>query len=311
MGIIDSLLRWYYGGETVKTITDDGDVLFIPKRQWRKLILPQQIELYWHEPDPLYAVLVKAVEVGYWRPMLPFIDRLIAIDTHYERAYSLKSIVYQKLHEPENARKVLETCIEQHGPSPFILINLCKVQVKIDPECDIANLLLQAIIQDPNNETAVEWWSRIFEKKNPEKGYPHALAMLIGQFQHSYRPYLLLARHFLNLDSLEGAVNCYERALQLAGGDPEVILCLAADMNRKKYYKETVRLIQPYFDFYKHGAEAALKYAEACLGASQYGLIDPLLKLINANPKPELVQAVRHFERAYKQRSELQDKPMI
>lgn len=102
--------------DLMEFFTETGDQILIEKEEYRKKVLPHNIQLNWNNPQKLYDTILGALRDNFDEDILNAAKRLLEIDSNHERSYCMSSIVLMKNQHIQEAKSLLESHVKKIWP---------------------------------------------------------------------------------------------------------------------------------------------------------------------------------------------------
>lgn len=276
-----------------------GRKVTISRDNWRRSVLPAELERHRDDPDGLYSVLVMALGDGFAEDLDAASRRLLEIDRDRERSHAVRGIVLLETGRLDEAEEVLRAYLETSGPSGAVLTNLAKVQDRRGDADASERILRQALDADPNLQNAVEWWFALAFEREGRPGVVRAaeeLAALPG----SWRAKLYLAREDLEAGKPASALARYREVLRQGSDRADALLMISADLGNAGHLAEAVSLVLPIYDAASHDPLVGFNLLQALqeLGDPRRGL--PLVEaLAKLKLPPEMRDRLSELQAAF------------
>ena len=250
----------------IRVFDEYGRELFITKQQWRDNVLLGNLETSRNDPDQLYTMIVSAIQDGFAADVIPFAEHLQTIDPIASRAAVVLGIVYMETGRLDDAQKVLEEYITQHGEDGIVLTNLAKVYSRRGDQAKAESILWHALELDPNQENGLGWYA-VMQKEQKGEGGDLEAYRRAANLPHSWRARLWLAQDAIQHKDLTTAETLYEEALALADRPipADLLMQMSGDLGNAGYLAEIIRLVSPHFDPGFHGIQVGNNLIKANL----------------------------------------------
>jgi tetratricopeptide (TPR) repeat protein len=175
MGLFDKIKSVFSGttsdvnpadkGQFVKSFTDKGEQVLIPRSEWRNRVLPDQLKNVWNDPEALYGAIVMAMQDGFFAEVIEAAKHLVEIDKITDRSYNVLGLAYLHTNALSEAEQTLEKGISVSDYKAVMTTNLAKVYVAQGEEQKAMQTLWSAIQLDPNQDNGLDWFTVLeFEK---------------------------------------------------------------------------------------------------------------------------------------------------
>ncbi|HEV3354590.1 MAG TPA: hypothetical protein VG076_16800 [Acidimicrobiales bacterium] len=273
-----------------------GRAVSLTRDEYRTRVLPATLRKSWDNPPGLYSAIVQGLRDDFAADLLDASAHLVEIDPDPERATTARAIVLMKTGDLDGAEEVLRRFHGTHDPSGVILTNLAKVAAERDDHDRAHDLLGEALQIDPNLENGLLWWAALARERGGEEGYLEALDT-VAEVQGSWRPQLWLARHRLDEGDLAGALELYQRVLQLAADQSDALLMISGDLGNAGYVEQVFELVLPRYVPERHALSVGFNLLNACVQAGRRAEGEALLHrigLLNAPHARDQVAAFAH-----------------
>lgn len=236
----------------IKAYDEFGRELYITKDQWRKNVLPNQLQKDWDNPDHLYSDIVTAMQDGFFKDIIEASKRLILIDSDKERSTTVRGIVLMKNGRLDEAERIFNNFLEMNGESGVVLTNLAKVLYEKNNVKESENVLRHAVEIDPNQDNALGWLMAI---ENEKGGHEAVVKTLIeyAKINTSWRPQLWLGRYALEDKDIIQAKEYYKCVLSRSEYNPDAMMMISGDLGKNEYLDEIIELVTPHYVPSKHG----------------------------------------------------------
>jgi tetratricopeptide (TPR) repeat protein len=271
-----------------------GRQLEITRDDWRTQVLPGQLDEARDDADALAAIIVAALDDGFFREVLAASARLMEIDENRERCHTLRAIALMKTGDLDAAERVLNEYLDRVGPSGTVLTNLAKVQHERGLPDQAEATLWLALTHDPNQDNGLVWYCSLQQDKSGDDGLWEAMrraAALAG----SWRPQLWLARRALERHNLPEAKSYYDHVLKLAADEPDVLMMISGDLGNHGYVAEIIDFVRPAYDPQRHNPLAGLNLLQAYLQTGKPAEGEELVHELFALNRPDLRDHLFHF----------------
>ena len=173
--------------DLIELYNADGQRVYIEREEFRKNVLPHNLQESWDNPQALFNVILGNID-EFASELEGAAKRQLEIDDNPERSHSIASIVLSKNKKPFEARKILESYIEEYGPTAVILTNLAKTY---EDSTKSEKILWEAIQLDPNFQNGLDFWLAIRKEREGEETYYNDL-LALAQLPNTWRPQLYL-----------------------------------------------------------------------------------------------------------------------
>lgn len=281
----------------IKVFDEYGRELFITKQQWRDNVLLGNLEKERDHPDQLYGLIVGAIQDGFAADIISYAEHLKSIDPIPSRGATVLGIVYMEVNRLDDAQRILEEFIAQHGEEGILLTNLAKVYSRRGDNVRAESILWHALELDPNQENGLGWYAIIQKERNGEGADIEAYRR-IAKMPQTWRARLWLARDALQHQDLKTADMLYGEALAQAGSPPpsDLLMQMSGDLGNAGYLAEIIRLVGPYFDAAFHGLQVGNNLIKANLDLGHLEEASQILEQLYNQNRPDWKQTLNYWE---------------
>lgn len=241
-----------------------GRELYISKDEWRKKVLPGQLQKDWNNPDNLYNDIVTAIQDGFLKDVIAASKRLIEIDPNHERSTTVRGIVLMKNGSLDEAERLFNDYTEINGESGIILTNLAKVYFEKNNKSESEKILRHALEIDPNQDNALGWLMAIENEKGGREAVRETL-IEYAKLSTSWRPGLWLGRYALEQNNITQATEYYKSVLVRSGYCSDAMIMISGDLGKNGYLDVITELISPNYIPSQHGPLCGFNLLEAYL----------------------------------------------
>lgn len=300
MGLFDKIKTVFTGttsdkGQFIKSFTDKGEQVLIPRSEWRKRVLPNLLKNVWNDPEALYGAIVMAMQDGFFAEVIDATKRLVEIDKITARSYNVLGLAYLHTNALSEAEQTLEKGISVSEYKAVMTTNLAKVYYAQGQEQKAMQTLWSAIQLDPNQDNGLDWFTVIeFEKG----GEPARLASYkkVAALPNSWRAKLYIARHHLEQKQFDTAKEIYQDILSTASNEPDAIWIITGDLGLNNRVDDIFELVFPIFSIDKHGINGTINMIQACIATKRkkegLRLLDDFKKI----QRYDLFSIIKDFE---------------
>ena len=271
-----------------------GRELLVPKEEWRKNVLPGQLNDATDDPGALYQAIVMALNDEFGNEVLNASDRLLQIDPDKERSHVVRAIVLLKTGDLDGSERVLSDYVTGFGATGTVLTNLAKVHAERGDEERAAKTLWDGLKIDPNQENGLMWWASIHQERDGKAGF-HKSMKKAASIPGSWRPQLWLARSCLEQNDLGKAKEYYVEILQVAADQGDVLMQISGDLGNNGYIDEILAMLLPVYDAEKHGVLPGFNLLEAYLQKKEYVEGEQFLQRLYALNRPDIRERLHHY----------------
>jgi tetratricopeptide (TPR) repeat protein len=255
-------------GQFIKSYTDKGAQVLIPRSEWRNSVLPDKLKNVWNDPAALYAVIVMAMQDGFFKEVIDASKHLVEIDKVTDRSYNVLGLTYLHTKALTEAEQALELGISKSSYKAVMTTNLAKVYVAQGQNEKAMQTLWKSIQLDPNQDNGLDWFTVLeFEKG----GEPARLAAYkkVAALPNSWRAKLYIARYYLEQKQFDIAKEIYIDILSIASNEPEAIWIISGDLGLNNRIDEIFELVFPIFSVNKHGVNGTINMLQACIATKR------------------------------------------
>lgn len=231
-----------------------GQEVFVPRQQWRDEVLPGNLQAAANNPDELYAVLLNAMNDGFFAEIEPAAAHLQATDTNTVRGACIYAIVLLQLGRQEEAERILRTELESHGEDAAVLTNLSRILATRGEREPAEAMLWRAIELDPNLENALGWYLALEQERGGEEQRQAAMER-VAALPGSWRVRLWRAKLLLDGGDVAGALALYREGLTSFSGPvpAEFLYPMSGDLGMNGKLRELIEMTEPHFLPEVHG----------------------------------------------------------
>jgi len=247
---------------TIAIFDPHGRRVEITRDAWRTEVLPSQFRGHWNDADALAHIIGIALEDDFAADVVHAAHRLLSIDPDRERSTSLLADVLTQNGELAEAARTLEAYLEHAGPSALVMTGLARVYGLRGDDTAAAVMLLAAVEADPNEESALTFYTAAEQASGGEDAYLAALRRVAAN-EGSWRAKLWLARHHLEERDVDAASALYQEVLVLAADASGVLTQISGDLGRHNRIDDIVDWVFPFYDSTRHDAVAGLNFLQA------------------------------------------------
>lgn len=274
---------------------EDGRELRIPRAHWAAEILPDAFERAWNRPEELYTVIIGAMDDEFFAEAEGPARRLYEMDPDRERAALTLSTVYLELGETDDAERILQEYIANHGPTGAILTNMARVAAERDDDVRALELLLAALQVDPNHDGALMWWGAVHLEISGEEGFCRAMQQA-ADIPGSWRPQLWVARCKIESGDLDGALVLYRKILERDPVPRDALFQMSGDLGSNGRPDLVVEMVAPLYMPEPANARTGLNLALAYLQTGAIMDAADLLTELRALHRHDLREKLEELE---------------
>jgi len=173
----------------------------IPRDQYRSAVLPAALRSNWDNPDALYGGIVQALADDFIEEATEAVERLHELEPGSAR--SITSLAYLRLRQKrvDEAHRLLDGYVAEHGPEATVLNNLAKVHAERNDHDQVERTLWRSLQADPNLENSLGWFEALHRERGGAAASVEAMRR-VAELPNAWRARVLLARDFVDLDVL-------------------------------------------------------------------------------------------------------------
>ncbi len=263
----------------VRVFNQYGQEIFVPRQQWRDEVLPNNLRTASNNPDELSAVLLNAMNDGFFAEIEGAAAHLRAIDTNAVRGSCIHAIVLLELGRQDEAEQILRAQLEAHGEDAAVLTNLARIHARRGQREEADRILWRAVELDPNLENALGWYLALEHERGGEDRRRSAMAR-VRALPGSWRVRLWMAKIALDAGDLPGALALYREGLACFPGPvpAEFLYPMSGDLGMSGKLRELIDMTEPYFLPEVHGLPVGNNLIKAHF---DLGEIEPAARIMN------------------------------
>lgn len=197
----------------------------------------------------------------------------------------------------DDAQRVFETFLAEHGEDGVVLTNLAKIYYRRGDHARAESILWHALEVDPNQDNGLNWYVAIQRERGGEAAALAALRRIAG-LPRSWRARLWLAREALERKDPAAAETLYTEALALAGSPVPVdlVMQMSGDLGNHGYLTELIRLTAPHFDPAVHGLGVGNNLIKAYFDLGCLEDAERILNRLFAQKRPDWRQTLDYWD---------------
>lgn len=274
-----------------------GQELFISKDQWRTSVLPGTLKSQRDNPDELYGLIISALNDGFDPDVLEAAEQLHRIDPSHSRAACLYAIVLMRNRRLDEAERVLNSFLKEHGEDGIVLTNLAKVYAERNEMEKAEATLWHALEVDPNQDNGLAWYEALNRERSGEEGGHNALRRL-ATLPGSWRAQVCLARVALKSQDLAQALIYYRESLSRAGKHipADLLMQISGDLGNHQHLAELLEITQPYFVPEHHGLQVGNNLIKAHIELGHLGAAKRVLDQLYALKRPDWKETLSYWD---------------
>ncbi|HEX2925863.1 MAG TPA: hypothetical protein VHP38_06345 [Ruminiclostridium sp.] len=277
-----------------------GRKMLIPREEWKKSVLPEQLTKHWESADELYFDIFLALNDGFAKEVLDAAKHLKEIDPIKERGYTILAIAYMRNDLLNEAEKTLNEYIKLYGKTGTILINLAKVYYFKKGISKAIQTTWEGLCLDPNQENGIPWWGALNYEAGGIDKYIKSLEKAAA-IKGSWMPHIYLARYYLEQREYEKAKPLYKHVINKAKNELPALYIISGDMGNNGYEKEIIDIIAPVYNVNTHDIRTGLNILQAYLQTGNYVEGQKLLNKIMQLKRPDLNEYLMKLSNDFEQ----------
>jgi len=253
----------------IVTFTDDfGQVVQMPREEYQKKVIPQNLDKYWDDKEKLREYALHLAAEQFTEQAAAAADRLLELCGPVESVLNFRAVVHMQAREYERAKAILVNCLDRFPSSGISCINLAKVYAAEENRTKALELLEVGLFKDPNQEDGLNMYVEAFLAEGKRDEAKKRLEMLAKR-EGAWRPQLYLARLALAEQNVQKAMDGYTQAIEKAKERFEAVMAVTADLDQAGFADQVIQVCEAYWkpDF-PHPC-AGLNYAKALIATGQ------------------------------------------
>lgn len=274
-----------------------GRELFITRDQWRTNVLPGSIQSNWNQPDPLYGVILGALNDGFRAEVVDAARQLYTIDTDPLRGACIWGIVLMEEGRLDEAERVFREFLSGHGEAGVILTNLAKVHARRNDEAEAERVLWHGLEVDPNQDNALSWYEAIYRERDGEEA-GLAATRRVAALPGSWRAQLGLARSAIRSKDVATALALYHESLSRVPhpAPADLLMQVSGDLGNAGHLPEILELVVPHFDPAFHGLQVGNNLIKAHLDLGQCEAARHVINQLYALKRPDWKEHLSYWD---------------
>ncbi|MDR6227326.1 tetratricopeptide repeat protein [Desmospora profundinema] len=141
--------------ERIPLFDEWGHLIWTDRNEFRHHVIPQNMEADWDHAESLYAFVVQLYKDGFMEEAGRGADRLLELTDRSEEALLLKSLILMRQERDEEAKSLLQECMEQYPERGVAHTYLARIYLA-DSEREKGILTLrEGLNREPNQESAL------------------------------------------------------------------------------------------------------------------------------------------------------------
>jgi tetratricopeptide (TPR) repeat protein len=265
---------------------------------WRDKVLPPLIKEHLNDADALVGVLHLALNDGFFNEALPGAKKLVELEPRSERAALILANTYWKLGRSDDSLRAIERFHARHEPTATSLAHLATLAEQRGEPGRAATLLWDALLLDPNNDKAANWWPLLERDRAGGGRDVHAAALQrLAELPGAWRAHVGLARLDLDVKQIDGAIAHFEEALRRGPDAETLLLTVSGDLGIAGRPGDALRLVIPHYDSTRHNPLIGVNLVEAAIEIGDFGLGERLLERLNRLDRWDLKERLADLRR--------------
>ncbi|MGO0060718.1 tetratricopeptide repeat protein [Brevibacillus fluminis] len=252
----------------IEFTNEHGQCVQIAREEYEKKIIPQNLELYWDNPEMLRQFAMELVRDGFGLQGGKAADRLLELYGRIEPALNFRAVAHMQAGELDEAKKVLIECIEKYPESGAAFTNIAKILAYEGEGNKAFEALQQGLVYDPNQESAMDLYVHSFLELEQRELLLERLKEL-GEIEGAWRPHMVLGRLTLEDGNLLVALQAYREAIKKAGESEEVIMNVTGELGQAGYVYQLIQIAEQYWKPTFAHPFTGFNYANALLATEQ------------------------------------------
>jgi tetratricopeptide (TPR) repeat protein len=281
----------------IRVFDEYGREVFITKQQWRENVLLGSLKDVWNQPDKLYTVIFSALNDGFRSDVIDAAQHLYKIDPDRSRGVCVWGIVLMEEGRLEEAKKIFDHHIAQHGEDGLVLTNLAKVFARQNNNAKAEEILWHALEVDPNQDNGMGWYEVIHRERGGDAAGHEAL-LRVARLPGSWRAQLWLARAALKARQLDRALTYYRESLFRVTKPvpPDMLMQISGDLGNAGHSPELLAITEPYFDPAFHGVQVGNNLIKAHFDLGQFQVARHILDQLYALKRPDWRETLSYWD---------------
>ncbi len=147
--------------EGIRAFDQNGQEVVIPREQWATQVLPNMLAEARDKPDELYNLILNSLNAGFLAEVAEPAEHLYATDSIPARGACMWSIVLMQTNRVDQAERVLNEQLANHGPDGSVLLNLAQVYATRNETERADATLWRALEVEPNLDNGLGWYASL------------------------------------------------------------------------------------------------------------------------------------------------------
>ncbi|MET3289907.1 UNVERIFIED_CONTAM: tetratricopeptide (TPR) repeat protein [Brevibacillus sp. OAP136] len=252
----------------IEFTNEHGQRVQIAREEYEKKIIPQNLEMYWDNPEMLRQFAMELVRDGFGLQGGKAADRLLELYGRIEPALNFRAVAHMQTGELDEAKKVLIECIEKFPESGAAFTNIAKILAYEGEGNKAFEALQQGLVYDPNQESAMDLYVHSFLELEQRELLLERLKEL-GEIEGAWRPHMVLGRLTLEDGNLLVALQAYREAIKKADDSEEVIMNVTGELGQAGYVYQLIQIAEQFWKPTFAHPFTGFNYANALIATEQ------------------------------------------
>ena len=269
----------------------------IPRDQYRSAVLPAALRSNWDNPDALYGGIVQALADDFIEEATEAVERLHKLEPGSAR--SITSLAYLRLRQKrvDEAHRLLDGYVAEHGPEATVLNNLAKVHAERNDHDQVERTLWRSLQADPNLENSLGWFEALHRERGGAAASVEAMRR-VAELPNAWRARVLLARHALDARDLQGALKLQREALGILGDEvpAEALMTMTGDLGKRGFLAQLIELGASRFVPERHGILVGNNLIKAYMDSGRIDEARAVVERLYKLNRPDWRQSLQYWE---------------
>lgn len=252
----------------IEFTNEHGQRVQIAREEYEKRIIPQNLEMYWDQPEMLRQFAMELVRDGFGLQAGKAGDRLLALYGRIEPALNFRAVAHMQAGELDLAKKILIECIEKFPESGAAYTNVAKILAYEGDGNKAFEALQQGLVYDPNQESAMDLYVHSFMELEQKELLLERLKEL-GEIEGAWRPHMVLGKLTLADGNLLVALQSYQEAIKRANESEEIIMNVTGELGQAGYVYQLIQIAEQYWKPTFAHPYTGFNYANALIATEQ------------------------------------------
>jgi len=244
-----------------------GHRVEISREEYQKKIIPYNLEMYWDDKDKLRQFAMELVRDQFPQQAAVAADRLIELYGPIESALIFRAVVHLQAREINEAKALLESCLERFPQSGAAHTNLAKIYAFEGDQQKAFATLEEGLHKDPNNENGLDMYLQSFQAANQQEELFKRLEQL-AQLEGAWRPQFLLGRLYLQ-ENLLKSMQWYKEAIERCPEKEAVVIAVTGELGQAGYVYQLIQIAEQYWSSTFIFPYSGFNYANALISTDQ------------------------------------------